>query len=199
MADVVFLIDGADAVDSVDFQKMKELIEFAIEKLPIRENRVRLAVIQYSTDMKVEFALNAFYDKDRLQKELASLKQLKGKTYTGKALTEVSQAFEESSGGRTKVLQFLVVVTDSLSKDDVALPARALREKNVNIYAVGMGHASRSELLTISGSYESVYMENNFGSIPALGTDIVFKICNTGKSSSPQQIRKHFHFSLQLK
>uniref|UniRef100_A0AAR2KCE3 VWFA domain-containing protein n=1 Tax=Pygocentrus nattereri TaxID=42514 RepID=A0AAR2KCE3_PYGNA len=182
LADVVFLIDGADAVDPADFEQMKELIGLAVEKLPIRENRVRLAVIQYSTNTKVEFALNSFYDKDKLQKEIVSIKQLKGKTYTGKALTEVSQAFEESNGGRTSVLQFLVVVTDSLSKDDVALPAKALREKNINIFAVGLEHASRSELFSISGSYERTYLENleDFASIQALGSEVIFKICNTG-------------------
>ncbi|XP_036431055.1 LOW QUALITY PROTEIN: collagen alpha-4(VI) chain [Colossoma macropomum] len=181
LADVVFLVDGADAVDPADFEQMKELIGLAVEKLPIRENGVRLAVIQYSTNTKVEFALNSFYDKDKLQKEIISIKQLKGKTYTGKALTEVSQAFEESNGGRTNVLQFLVVITDSLSKDDVALPAKALREKNINVFAVGLEHASRSELFSISGSYERTYLENleDFASIQALGSEVIFKICNT--------------------
>ncbi|XP_049337395.1 collagen alpha-4(VI) chain isoform X2 [Astyanax mexicanus] len=179
LADVVFLIDGADAVDAADFQQAKDLIDFAVEKLPIRENRVRLAVVQYSTNTKVEFALNEFYDKDRIQKQIVAIKQLKGKTYTGRALTEVWQAFEESRGGRPNVLRFLVVVTDSSSKDDVVAPAMALREKNVNVYAVGMGHASQSELLDISGSYETAYLENPFGSLQVLGSELVFMICNT--------------------
>ncbi|KAI4876762.1 hypothetical protein NFI96_017996, partial [Prochilodus magdalenae] len=179
LADIVFLVDGADGVGPADFEQMKELIGFAVEKLPVREDRVRLAVVQYGATSKVEFALNAFYDKDRLQKEIVSMKQLMGKTYTGRALTEVAQAFQESNGGRANALQFLVVVTDSLSKDDVAVPAKALREKNINVYAVGMGHAGRSELLSISGSYERLYLENSFSSIQALGGDIIFKICNT--------------------
>ncbi|KAK1791235.1 hypothetical protein P4O66_013255, partial [Electrophorus voltai] len=179
LADVVFLIDGADEVDPVDFEQMKELIEFTVEKLPIRQNRVRLAVMQYSTHAKVEFALNAFYDKDKLQKEIMSIKQLGGRSFTGKALEEVAQAFEEADGGRANTLQFLVVVTDSLAKDNVTLPARALRDKNINIYAVGMGHANRDQLFEISGSRERVYLENNFGSMQNLGSEVIFKICNT--------------------
>uniref|UniRef100_A0A4W4FJP8 Collagen, type VI, alpha 4b n=1 Tax=Electrophorus electricus TaxID=8005 RepID=A0A4W4FJP8_ELEEL len=176
---VVFLIDGADEVDPVDFEQMKELIEFTVEKLPIRQNRVRLAVMQYSTHAKVEFALNAFYDKDKLQKEIMSIKQIGGRSFTGKALEEVAQAFEEADGGRANTLQFLVVVTDSLAKDNVTLPARALRDKNINIYAVGMGHANRDQLFEISGSRERVYLENNFGSMQNLGSEVIFKICNT--------------------
>lgn len=181
LADAVFLIDGADAVDELDFKKTKELIGFAVEKLPIKENRVRFAVVQYSTNTVVEFALNAFHDKDSLQKEIASIQQLKGKTYTGKALKDVLTVFRESSGGRPNTLQFLILVTDSVSKDDVVQPSRDLREQNINIYAIGLGHASKSQLFDISGSYDRVYLDNNFASLQTLGSEVIFKICNAGK------------------
>lgn len=181
MADVVFLIDGSDAVDELDFKKTKELIEVAVEKLPVKENRVRLAVVQYSTNTNVEFALNIFHDKDSLQKSIASIQQLKGKTYTGKALTDVLMAFQESSGGRANILQFLILVTNSVSKDDVVQPSRALRDRNVNIYAIGLSHASKSQLFDISGSYDKVYLDNDFASLQTLGSEVIFKICNTGK------------------
>lgn len=181
-ADIVFLIDGADAVDEQDFSKTKELIGYAVEKFPIKENRVRLAVIQYSTKTMVEFALDAIHDKDLLKKKIASIQQLKGKTFTGNALKEVLSVFKEASRGRANTLQSLILVTDSVSKDDVVQPAKDLREHNVNIYAIGLGHASQTQLLDISGSYERAYLDNNFASIQTLGSEIIFKICNTGKS-----------------
>lgn len=180
-ADIVFLIDGADSVDELDFKKAKELVGFAVEKLPIKENRVRLAVVQYSTRTTEEFLLNEFHDKDSLQKKIASIQQLRGKTYTGKALKDVLTVFQESSGGRANTLQFLILVTDSVSKDDVVQPSRDLRERNINIYAIGLGHASKSQLLDISGSYDRVYLDNNFDSLQNVGSEVIFKICNTGK------------------
>lgn len=180
-ADVIFLIDGGDAVDELDFNKTKELIGFAVEKLPVKEDRVRFAVVQYSTNTIVEFALNAFHDKESLQKEIASIRQLKGKTYTGKAIQEVLEVFQESGGRRANTLQFLILVTDSVSKDDVIQPSRALREQNINIYAIGFGHASKSQLLDISGSYERAYLDDNFASLQTLGSEVIFKVCNTGK------------------
>ncbi|KAI5611694.1 collagen alpha-6(VI) chain, partial [Silurus asotus] len=179
LADVVFLIDGADSVDEQDFEKTKELIGFAVEKLPVKATRVRLAVVQYSTQMHVELALNDFHDKDSLHKIIASIHQLKGNTYTGRALQEVLSVFQESSGGRPKTLQFLILVTDSMSKDDVVQPSKALREQNINIYAIGLEHASKSQLFDISGSYERVYLDNNFASLQTMGSEIIFKICNT--------------------
>ncbi|TSV02093.1 Collagen alpha-6(VI) chain [Bagarius yarrelli] len=178
-AEVVFLIDGGDAVDGLDFNRTKELIGFAVEKLPVKEDRVRLSVVQYSTNTIVEFTLNAFHDKDTLQKEIASIQQVKGNSHTGRALQDVLTVFQESSEERAYTLQFLIVVTDSVSKDDVAQPARDLRERNINIYAIGFGHASKSQLFAISGSYERVYLDNNFASLQTLGSEVIFKICNT--------------------
>lgn len=180
-ADVVFLIDGGDAVDELDFSRTKELIGFTVEKLPVKEDRVRLAVVQYSTNAVVEFALNAFHDKDSLQKEIASIRQLKGQTNTGRALEEALTVFQESSGRRANALQFLILVTDSVSKDDVIQPSKALRERNINIYAIGFRHASKYQLFDISGSSERVYLDNNFASLQTLGSEVIFKICNTGK------------------
>ncbi|KAK3554491.1 hypothetical protein QTP70_024301, partial [Hemibagrus guttatus] len=178
-ADVVFLIDGGDAVDELDFSRTKELIEFAVERLPIKEDRVRLAVVQYSTNAIVEFTLNAFHDKDLLQKKIASIRQLKGQTYTGRALQKALTVFQESSGRRANALQFLILVTDSVSKDDVMQPSKDLRERNIDIYAIGFGHASKSQLVDISGYQERVYLDSNFASLQTLGSEVIFKICNT--------------------
>lgn len=142
---------------------------------------MRLAVVQYSTNTIVEFALNAFHDKDSLLKEIASIQQIKGKTYTGKALQDVLAVFQESSGGRANTLQFLILVTDSVSKDDVVQPSRSLREQKINIYAIGLAHASKSQLLDIAGSYDRVYLDSNFASLQTLGSEVIFKMCNMGK------------------
>lgn len=152
-----------------------------MEKLPVKEGRVQLAVVQYGTNPVVEFTLNAFHDKDSLQKEIESIRQLKGKTYTGKALTEVLGMFQESSRERPNTLQVLILVTDSVSKDDVIQPSRDLRGHNVNIFTIGFEHASRSQLFDISGSHERVYLDDNFASLEILGSEVIFKICNTGK------------------
>ncbi|XP_062851497.1 collagen alpha-4(VI) chain [Trichomycterus rosablanca] len=182
-ADVVFLIDGTDAVSGADFGKTKELIEFAVKKLPIKEDQVRLAVVQFGTDIKVEFGLNSLYDKDRMQKKIEAIDQMKGETSTGAALNKVRQVFEESSGGRINTLQVLVVVTNSISKDDVTLPAKALRERNIDIYAIGFEHANKTQLTDISGSVERVCLEQDYSDIPTLGGKVIFQICNTGCKS----------------
>lgn len=176
----MFLIDGSESIDPVDFNKTKDLLEFMVDNFAIGPDKERVAVVQYSVNPNQEFLLTAFDDRKKIIHEIKTIQQMNGKTYTGKALTEVSQVFDVTSGGRPKAFKFLIVLTNGDSEDEVATPAKDLRENAVNIYSIGMGPSNRSELLAIAGSHERVFFEENFQSLHELGSEVLLKICNTG-------------------
>ncbi len=179
-ADIVFLLDGSESANAKDFENMKDIMELVIDKFEIGPDKQRVAVVQYGTDPNEEFSLNTFDDKAVLLQEIRNIKQMNGKTYTGKALTEVLQSFDISKGGRSNALKFLIVLTDGESRDDVAEPAKVLRDSSININAIGMRHANRSQILAIAGSHDGVFFEDAVASLKELSNDILLKICNTG-------------------
>ncbi|XP_051503354.1 collagen alpha-6(VI) chain [Myxocyprinus asiaticus] len=179
LADVVFLIDGSETTNAEDFNKTKELLEFMVDNFAIGPDKERVAVVQYSINSNEEFSLNEFDDKKRLLQEIRNLRQIYGKTYTGKALTEVLQSFSVNKGGRSKAFKFLIVLTNGESKDEVELPAEVLRENSIHIYSIGMGYSNRSQLLAIAGSHERMFVDENFDSLHRLGSEVLLKICNT--------------------
>uniref|UniRef100_A0A672LTS4 Si:ch211-62a1.3 n=1 Tax=Sinocyclocheilus grahami TaxID=75366 RepID=A0A672LTS4_SINGR len=179
-ADVVFLLDGSESVSAKDFENMKDIMELVIDKFAIGPDKERVAVIQYGTDPNEELSLNKFDDKAVLLQKIRNIKQMNGKTYTGKALTEVLQSFFDiSKGGRSNALKFLIVLTDGESRDDVAEPAKVLRDNSININAIGMRHANRSQILAIAGSHDGVFFEDAVASLKELSNDVLLKICNT--------------------
>ncbi|KAF4106105.1 collagen alpha-6(VI) chain-like [Onychostoma macrolepis] len=178
-ADFVFLLDGSESVSAKDFENMKHILELVIGKFAIGPDKERVAVVQYGTDPNEEFSLNTFDDKVVLLQEIKNIKQMNGKTYTGKALTEVLQSFYISKGGRSDALKFLIVLTDGESRDDVAEPAKILRDSSININAIGMRHANRSQILAIAGSHDGVFFEDAVASPKELSNDVLLKICNT--------------------
>ncbi|XP_048062039.1 collagen alpha-4(VI) chain-like [Megalobrama amblycephala] len=178
-ADVVFLIDGSESVSADDFKNITRIMENVIEKFAIGPQKERVGVVQYGTNTKEEFSLNAFDDKALLLEAIRNIRQMNGKTYTGKALTEVLQSFDESKGGRSSALKFLIVLTDGDSRDDVAQPAKVLRDNSININAIGMRHANRSQILAIAGSHGGVFYEDAVASLKELSSEVLLKICNT--------------------
>ncbi|XP_073689768.1 collagen alpha-6(VI) chain [Garra rufa] len=181
-ADVVFLLDGSESVSANDFEKMKDIIELVIDKFAIDPDKERVAVVQYGTDSVQEFSLNEFNDKATLLQAVRNIKQIHGKTYTGKALkalTEELQTFEIFKGGRSDALKFLIVLTDGESRDDVAEPAKLLRDNSININAIGMRHANKSQILAMAGSHDGVFFEDAVASPKELTSQVLLKICNT--------------------
>ncbi|XP_051576874.1 collagen alpha-6(VI) chain-like [Myxocyprinus asiaticus] len=179
VADVMFLIDGSSSIYSADFTSMITFINKVVNGSVIGEDNVHVGVVQFSDDPKEQFPLNRFYDTRKLQEEISIIVQLTGSTYTGKALAFISKYFDESRGGRPNVPQFLVVITDGEAHDAVADPAKAIRDKGVTIYSIGVGKVNTTQLKEISGTEDKVYVERDFDALQSLDTDLKFKLCGS--------------------
>ncbi|KAI7806724.1 putative collagen alpha-6VI chain [Triplophysa rosa] len=181
VADVMFLIDGSSSIEEKDFISMKTFINKVVNGSVVGQDDVHFGVVQFSTNPKEQFPLNRFYDKTKLQQEIDSIDQLAGDTYTGQALSFVSPYFDVARGGRPEISQFLIVITDGEAHDgkDVATNAKAIRDKGVVIYSIGVGSVNTTQLLEISGTADKVYVEKDFEAIQTLDKDLQFKLCFT--------------------
>ncbi|XP_039662111.1 LOW QUALITY PROTEIN: collagen alpha-4(VI) chain-like [Perca fluviatilis] len=177
--DLCFLADGSESISKSDFIKMKEFMKAVIGKSTIEQNKVHVGLMQFSTDNRLEFPLSRYYSKDEILKAIDDMEQLDQGTLTGKALTEVSQYFDKTNGGRPDVSQRLIVITDGEAKDEVIGPAEALRKKGVLVYAIGVVDANTTQLGEISGSTERVYSEKNFDVLKDLESKVALDLCWT--------------------
>ncbi|XP_071387197.1 collagen alpha-6(VI) chain-like [Centroberyx affinis] len=177
--DLVFLIDSSGSINPPDFQKMKDFMKSVITKSVIRQNKVHIGVMQYSTIQRLEFPLNRYYDKGEMLKGIDDMQQIGGGTHTGGAISDVSQYFDELRGGRPDLRQKLILITDSESQDEVKGPAEALRNKGVMIYAFGVVNANTTQLLEISGSQDRTYAERDFDALKDLESEVAMELCDT--------------------
>lgn len=179
----MFLIDGSTSIHDNDFNLMKTFITKVANGTVISKDGVHIGVVQYSDDPKDEFALDQYYDKNKIVEEIGNIKKIDGNTYTGKALEFISKYFD-APRGRPNVPQFLIVITDGEAHDAVAMPAKAIRDKGVSIFSIGVGEAVTEQLEEISGTREKVYMEKNFDALQYIEKNIQFKLCSPEKGES---------------
>ncbi|CAL8248632.1 unnamed protein product [Lota lota] len=175
--DLLFLIDSSGSIRTEDYQKMKDFMKSMISKSQVGQDKVHVGVMQFSTIQTLEFPLNSFYDKGDMQKAIDSMQQLGGGTHTGHALTDVSLYFDPVNGGRPGMQQNLIVITDGESQDQVKGPAEKLRNKGVNIYAIGLVDANTTQLLEISGSQDFVFTERNFDALKDIESELGLRLC----------------------
>lgn len=176
-ADIIFLIDGSESIHSKDFEKMKGFMMSMVNKANIGADEIQIGLLQFSSTPKEEFRLNQYSLKVDIHRAILNVQQMKDGTHTGKALSFTLPFFDSSRGGRPSVHQYLIVITDGVSHDNVAIPAKALRDRNIIVFAVGVGEAQRSQLLEITNDEHRVYYEENFESLQNLEKEILYKVC----------------------
>uniref|UniRef100_A0A667ZN94 Collagen type VI alpha 3 chain n=1 Tax=Myripristis murdjan TaxID=586833 RepID=A0A667ZN94_9TELE len=177
--DVVFLVDGTTAVRS-EFPSIREMIRRVVDKLDVGLDKVRVSVVQYSDDAKLEFLLNEFSTKDEVRQAVTKLRSKGGsRLNTGYALEWVSRnIYQRSAGSRIEegVPQFLILVTGGKSTDDVSGPAHQLKTNLIAPIAVGSRNADPNELRQISLTPELVYTVNSFQQLPSVEQQLIASV-----------------------
>ncbi|XP_040913420.1 collagen alpha-3(VI) chain-like [Toxotes jaculatrix] len=188
--DVVFLIDGTTAMRN-EFSSIRDMIRRVVEKLDVGLDKVRVSVVQYSDEPKLEFLLNEFSTKDEVRQAVMKLRNRGGnRLNTGRALEWVSRnIYQRSVGSRIEdgVPQFLILVTGGKSTDDVSAPADQLKRNRIAPVAIGSRNADPDELRQISLKPELVYTVDSFQQLPRVEsqlTDSVKTISTTDIISS---------------
>lgn len=156
----------------------KFIIEF-LNTFRIGQHHVRVGVAKYADDPTLEFDLTVHTDAKSLEKAVEEIRQVGGGTETGKALDFMTQYFDRAAASRGgKVREYLVVITDGKSSDQVKAPAEKLRRQGVNIYAIGVKNADEAELDDISGSKKRTFFVNDFDALRPIKNEIISDICS---------------------
>lgn len=150
---MVFLVDGTTMMQR-DFPAIQDMILNIVEKLDVGLNKVRISVVQYSEDPKLEFLLNEHSTKEEVRQSVSKMRSKGGRILnTGQALSWISRnIYQRSAGSRIEegVPQFLILMTGGKSNDDVSGPANQLKLNFVAPIAVGSDNADVEELKLIS-------------------------------------------------
>ncbi|XP_049895528.1 collagen alpha-3(VI) chain, partial [Epinephelus moara] len=173
--DIVFLLDGSD--DSRNgLPAIREFIRRMAEELDISEDKVRVAVVQYSNDTMVYFNLKTHRSKKAIIYAVRSLRHKGGRPRnTGAALQYVrDHVFTASSGSRRLegVPQILFLLTGGKSNDDVSRAALELKQIGVLSFAIGMKNTKQGELQKIAFSPRFLFNLPVFGELLSIQPEI---------------------------
>uniref|UniRef100_A0A670ZUD5 Collagen type VI alpha 6 chain n=1 Tax=Pseudonaja textilis TaxID=8673 RepID=A0A670ZUD5_PSETE len=147
--DVVLLIDSSNTFGRQGFLSLKNYVNRMINNLPIAPNKYRLALIQYSDDIHVEFQLEDFKGKNPMLNHVKKRFSFRGGSLrTGNAIQKIHKTIFKAL--RRDRHQVLIVTTSGVSQDDVEGPATLMREDGVKIIALGMMSASEQELKSMA-------------------------------------------------
>eukprot|EP00795_Rhopilema_esculentum_P016249 gene16249-7628_t len=142
--DLVFAHDSSGSVKTGGFQKIKDFTKTLVSSFKIGVQETHVGVIVFSHVAKVAIRLDETFDKATLLDKIDNISYLGYTTATDDALRlSNTEMFSLKGGIRQNVPLVLVVLTDgncTACKEDVSIPANALKAKGVNIFAIAVGN-----------------------------------------------------------
>lgn len=177
---MVLLVDGSYSIGLANFAKVRAFLEVLVNSFDIGPNKVQISLVQYSRDPHTEFTLNKHHDLASVMKAVKNFPYRGGSTNTGKAMTYVREKiFIPARGARVNVPRVMVLITDGKSSDSFKIPATNLRNSDVEIFAVGVKDAVRSELEAIANhpSDTHVYEVEDFDAFERISKELTQSIC----------------------
>ncbi|XP_031437444.1 collagen alpha-1(XII) chain isoform X2 [Clupea harengus] len=179
-ADVVLLVDGSYSIGLANFAKVRSFLEILVNTFDIGPNKVQMSLIQYSRDPYTEFYLNTHNDLPAVLKAVQTFPYRGGSTNTGRAMTYVREKiFIQNRGARADVPRVMILITDGKSSDAFKDPAGKLRHADVEVFAVGVKDAVRTELEAIASppTESHVYTVDDFDAFQRISNELTQSIC----------------------
>ncbi|XP_036925071.1 collagen alpha-3(VI) chain isoform X2 [Sturnira hondurensis] len=156
--DILFLFDGSANVVG-QLQPVRDFLYKIIDELDVRPEGTRVAVAQYSNDVKMESRFDEHQNKPELLNLVKKMKLKTGRPLNvGYALDYANRyIFVESAGSRIQegVPQLLVLLVAGKSSDYVEEAARVLQGRGVVIFALQAKNAdpAQLELIVLSPAF----------------------------------------------
>lgn len=167
--DLIFALDTSGSIGSENFNNAKESIERIVSSLKIGPNNTRVAVITFSTDVRLLFNLNTYRDNASLIQAIRRIPYTGGLTNTAEAIRVLrSGVLSETLGVRpsNETTQIAIILTDGRSNlpNVTKQEAEMLHnETDFKVFAVGVGDAvDLNELKDIASSSAFALQIANF-------------------------------------
>lgn len=142
-ADIIFVLDSSTSVGPENWKLQLQFVNDLTHPLKIGRKAVRVALVTFNTDTKIQFGFDRFTDSRSLQQAVRRIKFTEGVTFTGEALSLVLRKVVPKM--RPGVPRLLFLVTDGRPNGEVDPNeiASKLKRRDVKIFTVGIGDADK--------------------------------------------------------
>nr|XP_022302314.1 collagen alpha-1(XIV) chain-like [Crassostrea virginica] len=184
-ADVFFMVDKSSSLGSqANFDKELSFIARFVEGFNIGQGPkdVRVGVISFSTEAKLEFGLASYGDKRSLQNALLGIEFSLGNTYTHKAFDILLNRGFSASKRPSTVPRVGVIMTDGQSTNPYKLEdvLMMVKLRGIEIFSIGFGSSDLGELnmMATVPDHTHVFVVDDVHTLDTVRDELYLEICN---------------------
>lgn len=171
-ADFFIVLDKSSSIGLENFQFVKDFMLEIVDTFPLALDKVQLRLSTFNSIVENIFELNesATLPLEDIRNKISAIKYTGRGTLTGDGLEDVLENAINKPSNRQDVKDFVLLVTDGRSKQEIKIRriVSALKKKNVRILTIGVGDKiRRQELAAIASDPkdENVRMAKDFSEL----------------------------------
>ncbi|KAM4664442.1 cochlin [Discoglossus pictus] len=173
-----FLIDGSSSVGDLNFRLVLEFIASVVRAFEVSDVGAKIGAVQFTYDQRTELGFNDFSTKEEVLRAVRGIRYMSGGTATGDAINfAVRNLFQPTKDGHNK--NFLVIITDGQSYDDVRGPAISAHREGVTVFSVGVAWAPLEDLKDMASEPKNshTFFTREFPGLEQIVPSIIRGIC----------------------
>ncbi|XP_039254472.2 E-selectin-like [Styela clava] len=181
--DVVIIMDSSSSVRKQGWGKMLSFVKEVIGSFTVSDASARFSVFRFNSkvDVDSQILFGAFpNNKTNLLHAVEEIPYNGRGTYIGRALTHARDTVLKTDN-RENIKDMVWVLTDGISKDEVAKVSTDLRDFGAEVFALGISHPkgklSEEQLLSIGGDEEHVIITED--GINSLSGELVERVAES--------------------
>lgn len=163
---------------SGNFNKTLEFVKGFIEYLDVSKKIAHVGLTIFSNDVYQVFNFDEYHNSIEASAAVNNVSYPNKGRKTGKALNYVRHKMFSRSKLRKDVSNYLVFLTTGSSYDLIRTPAKDLRDRNVTIFAIGVGDDyDEDDLREITGDNGDLVYGTTFDGLKQLKMELKRQIC----------------------
>ena len=150
----MFILDSSTSVSNTDFEKMLNVTKTFLAGTNIDDDKVRVGVVLYSTNVVKQFHLNRYKTKGDVLAAISEIRRMLGDTNIADAIKITRESmFTTRNGDRPDIPNVAIIITDGISNINSrrTIPeANKAKTGGIRIFAIGVGVEDDTELDNIA-------------------------------------------------
>ncbi|XP_046846577.1 collagen alpha-6(VI) chain-like [Xenia sp. Carnegie-2017] len=184
--DVGFIVDSSGSINNAGYLSIKTFMKAISVYLGFAPDALRVGAVLYSKEAKVWIQFKEIVELRKLFKKLWKMPHYRDMTRIDYGLVVANtQLFTRESGMRDDAIKIAILLTDGEQttrgiKDLIPLREAAdkLREREVAVFAVGIGKSVRKDqLLEITNASEYVKILSSFNDLKSVTRKVARDVC----------------------
>ena len=178
-------MDSSGSIGRRNFKRELQFVKQVASTFKMGPKQSQIAVISYSDDAKVDIRFGEYSNVNDFNAAVDLVKHQRQRTRIDKALHLANtQVFTQDGGARSGIAKVMVILTDgkqTVTSDSKTLDVavRPLQEKNVTVFAVGVGKAIdiTELLLLVGGNGDNLFRAENFDELTKHSLQLAAQTC----------------------